>query len=117
VIGRLILVGARLRSQRVQAAVGAAVDLLRFGNPGAACGEEHDRCAAEQHPSTPRGMVPDDWFPPPGMYGRIEVTPGYKGNPAGQYDPLVGDAAHLRSRRRPSRMKRILAKPSRRSKG
>jgi hypothetical protein len=57
-------------------------------------------------------------FPPPGMHGRMEVSPGYKGNPAGQYDPLPGDAARLRSRRRPGRVQRMLARLSpRRRKG
>ena len=43
------------------------------------------------------------------MFSRLEVTPNYKGNPAGQYDPLPGDLARLKSQRRPGRVKRGLA--------
>jgi hypothetical protein len=57
-------------------------------------------------------------FLPPGMQGRVEVTPGYKGNPAGQYDPLPGDAERLRSLRQRGRVRRTLRRRSnRRSKG
>jgi hypothetical protein len=52
------------------------------------------------------------------MQGRLEVTPGYKGNPAGQYDPLPGDAARLRSLQRRGRVRHMLRRVSaRRSKG
>jgi hypothetical protein len=55
---------------------------------------------------------------PPGMQGRVEVTPGYKGNPPGQYDPLPGDAERLKSLRRRGRVRRVVRRLSgRRSKG
>jgi hypothetical protein len=52
------------------------------------------------------------------MAGRFEMTPGQKGNPAGQYDPLAGDAERLRSLRRRGRARRMVRRLSaRRSKG
>jgi hypothetical protein len=43
------------------------------------------------------------------MFSRLEVTPNYKGNPAGQYDPLPGDLARLKAQRGPGLVKRALA--------
>jgi hypothetical protein len=55
---------------------------------------------------------------PPGMTGRLELTPGQKGNPAAQYDPLPGDAERLQSLRRRGRARRMMRRLSaRRSKG
>jgi hypothetical protein len=53
-------------------------------------------------------------FLPPGMQGRVEMTPGQKGNSPGHYDPLPGDAPRLSSRRRPGRLKRAFGRLSRR---
>jgi hypothetical protein len=51
-------------------------------------------------------------FFPPGTAGRLQQTPGEKGNPPGQYDPLPGDARRLTSRRRPGGVHRLLARLS-----
>jgi hypothetical protein len=40
---------------------------------------------------------------PPGTFGRMEPTAGYKGNKPGYNDPLPGQA----KRNRPSRMRRL----------
>ena len=45
---------------------------------------------------------------PPGMHGRLEYTPGEKGNRPGQFDPLPGQGK--RGERAQSGWQRLLAK-------
>ena len=44
----------------------------------------------------------------PGPESRLEPTPGWKGNPPGQYDPLPGQASTNRNRE--GLLRRLLTK-------
>ncbi|HEY8301107.1 MAG TPA: hypothetical protein VIG48_04355 [Jatrophihabitans sp.] len=52
--------------------------------------------------------------PPPGAFSRLEVTPGYKGNEPGHYDPLPGQAPERRNKGARHRLRALIARLRRR---